>query len=179
MFSKTYFWHFNSTNLWILFYYWILLFLLLLLNRCQTCGDSFTRYSEQNSQFLLLFRMLFMKVKKQQNCILLIIFLRLIQSFLATSDDLLAFFRRYLLQSHAMTVHQVQDDLNSQIFGQKLFYTFSFSYHLVQYFTNVNIVVCLIKNWQAQPLKYKCKRCKGDRFRKEFETQVIEIDIEF
>ena len=49
----------------------------------------------------------------------------------------------------------------------------------VQYFTNVNIVVCLIKNWQAQPLKYKCKRCKGDRFRKEFETQVIEIDIEF
>ena len=23
-----------------------------------------------------------------------------------------------------------------------------------------------------QPLKYKCKRCKGDRFRKEFENQV-------
>ena len=35
------------------------------------------------------------------------------------------------------------------------------------------------KKLQAQPLKYKCKRCKGDRFRKEFETQVIEIDIEF
>ena len=33
------------------------------------------------------------------------------------------------------------------------------------------------KELQAQPLKYKCKRCKGDRFRKEFETQVKWIDI--
>ena len=63
------------------------------MNRCQTCGDSFTRYSEQNSQFLLLFLSAFMEVKKQQNPFLPIIFLPLIQSLLATSDDLLAFFQ--------------------------------------------------------------------------------------
>ena len=143
------------------------------MNRCQTCGDSFTRYSEQNSQFLLLFLNAYMEVKKQQNRFLSAIFLLLIQSLFATSDDLLAFFRRYLLQSHAMTVHQVQDDLNSQISGQQIFSTFFFS----SIFHQRKHCLCLIKNWQAQPLKYKCKRCKGDRFRKEFETQVKWIDI--
>ena len=177
MFSKTYFLHFNSTNLWILFYYWILLFLLLLLNRCQTCGDSFTRYSEQNSQFLLLFRMLFMKVKKQQNCILLIIFLRLIQSFLATSDDLLAFFQALpaSIACHDRSPGSGWSQLPD--FRTKTFLHFLFQLPFSSIFHQRKHCCMSDKKLQAQPLKYKCKRCKGDRFRKEFETQVISIDI--
>ena len=148
MFSKTYFLHFNSTNLWILFYHWILL-LLLLLNRCQTCGDSFTRYSEQNSQFLLFFRMLFLKVKKTTKLHYF--------NYLFAFDTIFFSWWPFSFFSGATCFNRMPWPftrfrmISTQIFGQKLLYTFSFSYHLIQYFTNVDIVVCLIKNCKHSP----------------------------
>ena len=151
------------------------------MNRCQTCGDSFTRYSEQNSQFLLLFWMLLWRQKTTTKSVsfhyliayntIFIIYLWWPFSF---------FFRRYLLQSHAMTVHQVEDDLNSQIFGSTIILNLHFQFIFRPIFSEIhqwNHCCMSEKNWQAQPLKYKCKCCKGDRFRKEFETQVILKDI--